>query len=91
MKRGTTGAAGPRGAKGARGRAGAIGRRGSIGKPGQRGLKGLSGTLYKAESLDRLVTNIEDIYQQLTALAKGIVVVQQQLDEIRSATPHNRR
>jgi collagen triple helix repeat protein len=84
MKRVKTG---PRGPKGARGASGVAGRRGSIGKTGQRGIKGSTGTLHKAEILDRLVTHLEDVYQQLTAQAKRIADLQRQLDQISGALP----
>ena len=87
MKRVKTGPTGPRGPKGARGASGVAGRRGSIGKTGRRGLKGSTGTLHKAEILDRLVTRLEDIYQQLTAQAKRIADLQRQLDRISGALP----
>ena len=90
MKRVKPGATGQRGPKGAPGRTGAIGRRGSSGKPGQRGLKGVAGTLHNAESLDRLVVRLEDIYQQLTAHAKRIVDLQRQLNQINPAPPDRR-
>jgi hypothetical protein len=89
MIRNNAGATGPRGATDARWTAGPVGRTGSIGKSGQRGLKGLTGTIYKAERLDALVTHIEDIYQQLTAHSKQIATLQQQLDQL-SEAPTNR-
>ena len=88
MKRSKTGATGPRGAKGVRGVAGQRGTTGKAGQRGIRGLRGLTGTIHKAEMLDRLVAHFEDIYQQLTAQAKLIADLQQQLAKISPDLKH---
>jgi hypothetical protein len=77
-----TGATGPRGHRGARGATGMTGRQGKSGKVGRKGPKGLNGVwgpLHKRAVLDAVVTNFDDVYQQLTGQMKLIANIQKQL------------
>jgi collagen triple helix repeat protein len=82
---GKTGATGPRGRQGTRGPTGASGRRGAIGKLGHKGPRGFNGSLQKDEVLDRVVSQFDDVYQQLNAQVKRIAQMQGQVD-LMSAT-----
>jgi hypothetical protein len=81
-------ATGPRGHRGARGATGATGQRGKTGKlgpKGSKGLRGLPGPFHNNEVLDAVVTNFDDVYEQLTDQMKLIEKMQHQLAAIAAA------